>query len=106
MCRLRKPVRNETPKRMSASMICQLLVGGPGKGLSVVKIGQVMRKKKFRSMIINGYELFLVIEVPFDKQQEYLSSEDFESPKESDDVASTPVEQTLNFEPTDEDLPF
>lgn len=105
-CRLRKPVRNETPKRMSASMICQLLVGGPGKGLSVVKIGQVMRKKKFRSMIINGYELFLVIEVPFDKQQEYLSSEDFESSKESDDIFPTPVEQTLNFEPTDEDLPF
>lgn len=99
MCRLRKPLRKETPKRMSASMICQLLVGGPGKGLSVTKIGQVMRNRKFRSVIKDGYELFLVIEIPFDKQQEYLSSECFGSQKIEEETAQDPEAQQL-------DLPF
>ena len=73
MCRLRKPVRNESCKRMSASMISQLLVGGPHHGLSIKKIGQVMHQKQFRSVIRDGYELYLVVEIPYDQQQNYLS---------------------------------
>lgn len=99
MCRLRRPLRNETPKLMSASMICSLLVGGPGKGLSVHKIGQIMRNSKFRSVIRNGYELFLVMEIPYDKQQEFLSSEDFESQNFEE-------EEPQETEPQQLDLPF
>ena len=105
MCRLRRPLRNETPKRMSASMICQLLVGGPGHGLSVKKIGQVMRNSKFRSVIRNGYELFLVMEIPFDKQQEYLATEEKEIEENDHQTEDAPQQLDLNFE-SNEDLPF
>ena len=74
MCRIRRPIRNESAKRMSASMIAQMLVGGPKHGLSIKKIGQVMHQKKFRSVIRDGYELYLVVEIPYDQQQNFLSS--------------------------------
>ncbi len=76
MCRLRKPMRNEPYKRMTASMIAQLLSGGVNRGLSIKKIGQVMHQKKFRSIIQKGYELYIVVEIPYDQQQNYLASED------------------------------
>ena len=75
MCRLRKPKGSEPYKRMTATMISQLLSGGVNHGLSIKKIGQVMHQKKFRSVIRGGYELYLVVEVPYDQQQNYLSEE-------------------------------
>jgi len=79
MCRLRKPIRNESCKRMSASMISQLLTGGINRGLNTKKIGQIMHQKKFKSVIRDGYELYLVAEIPYDQQQNYLASESEES---------------------------
>ena len=62
-------------------MISQLLVGGPHHGLSIKKIGQVMHQKQFRSVIRDGYELYLVVEIPYDQQQNYLSdSQQFDLP--------------------------
>lgn len=79
MCRLRKPIRNESCKRMSASMISQLLTGGINRGLNTKRIGQIMHQKKFKSVIRDGYELYLVVEIPYDQQQNYLASESEES---------------------------
>ncbi len=99
MCRLRKPKRNETPKRMSSTMICQLLVGGPGRGLSIQKISQAMRKCGFNSIQRSGYELFLVVEIPYDQQQNYLSLEKDESQNLEEETPQTLDNQQL-------DLPF
>lgn len=99
MCRLRKPKRNETPKRMSSTMICQLLVGGPGRGLSIQKISQAMRKCGFNSIQRSGYELFLVVEIPYDQQQNYLSLEKDESQNLEEETPQTIDNQQL-------DLPF
>ena len=98
-CRLRKPKRNETPKRMSSTMICQLLVGGPGRGLSIQKISQAMRKCGFNSIQRSGYELFLVVEIPYDQQQNYLSLEKDESQNLEEETPQTIDNQQL-------DLPF
>ncbi len=35
-----------------------------------------MHQKKFRSIIQKGYELYIVVEIPYDQQQNYLASED------------------------------
>lgn len=54
---------------------------GPHHGLSIKKIGQVMHQKQFRSVIRDGYELYLVVEIPYDQQQNYLSdSQQFDLP--------------------------
>lgn len=45
----------------------------PPKVMSIKKIGQVMHQKQFRSVIRDGYELYLVVEIPYDQQQNYLS---------------------------------
>ena len=96
MCRLRKPKDNETFKRMTATMISQLLSGGVNHGLSIKKIGQVMHQKKFRSVIRDGYELYLVVEVPYDQQQNYLSED-----------VNAHEEETIQLpEPEQLDLPF
>ena len=44
-----------------------------------------------------GYELFLVIEIPFDKQQEYLSSEFFGSQKIEEEAVQEPEPQQLEL---------
>jgi len=38
-----------------------------------------MHQKKFKSVIRDGYELYLVVEIPYDQQQNYLASESEES---------------------------
>ena len=53
----------------------------PPKVMSIKKIGQVMHQKQFRSVIRDGYELYLVVEIPYDQQQNYLSdSQQFDLP--------------------------
>ena len=39
-----------------------------------VKIGQDMHQKKFPTINHHGYELYVVLEIPYDQQQNYLSS--------------------------------
>ena len=42
---------------------------------------KVMHQKQFRSVIRDGYELYLVVEIPYDQQQNYLSdSQQFDLP--------------------------
>lgn len=95
MCRLRKPKGSEPYKRMTATMISQLLSGGVNHGLSIKKIGQVMHQKKFRSVIRGGYELYLVVEVPYDQQQNYLSEEI--NSHEEEKIAQPPEPEQLGL---------
>ena len=99
MSRLRKPKGNEAYKRMTATMISQLLSGGVNHGLSIKKIGQVMHQKKFRTINHHGYELYVVVEIPYDQQQNYLSSN-------IDEGESTAEECSQLTEPEQLDLPF
>lgn len=61
--RLAKPRGNQPYKRMSATMISMYLTGYLNSQLSVKKVGEVMRMKKYRSHITHGVEYFHVIEV-------------------------------------------
>ena len=70
-----------------------------GRGLSIQKISQAMRKCGFNSIQRSGYELFLVVEIPYDQQQNYLSLEKDESQNLEEEIPQTLDNQQL-------DLPF
>lgn len=70
--RLRKPKGNESFKLMSATMISVFLTGGVNHGLNIHKISEALRGLKFRSCIRRGCEFYRVVEIPYDRQQDYL----------------------------------
>ena len=76
MSRLRKPHRHETPKLMNASMIAVLLSGGVNRGISIHKIGEVMRRLDFGVRRKRNGDYYRVVEIPYEQQQNYLASEE------------------------------
>lgn len=75
--RLRKPRGNEGYKLMNATMIAILLSSGQIKGgLSIQKIGIIMRSQDYAHKTIKGSEYYKVVEINFTEQQSYLNSVD------------------------------
>ena len=52
-----------------------------------------MHQKQFRSVYRDGYELYLVVEIPYDQQQNYLSSEDDDKRLYTNDLQQAEPEQ-------------
>lgn len=105
----RKPLRRESYKLMNATMIAKHLGGGHlPSGISVPKIGKIMRQKKFYSELKHKSTFYRVVVIEYNDQQQYLlqpevSEAEEEFTTQNEDIK--PVEQSLNFEQND-DLPF
>lgn len=70
---LRKPVRNEAYKLMNATMIARYLGGGHlPPGISVSKIGKIMRYKNYRMETKHNTNFYRVVEINYQDQQRYL----------------------------------
>ena len=89
-CRLAKPRGNQPVKRMNATMIAIYLTGYLNAQLSIKKISQVMRLKKFRSTNIHGVEYFHVVEVQLAEVQSHIQL--MEDTLTSDDEDAQPSE--------------
>lgn len=95
-CRLAKPRGNQPYKRMSATMIAIYLAGYLNAQLSVRKISEVMRLKKFRSTTSRGVEYFHVVEVQLVEVQSHIQL-----------AEDTPTSENEDAQPSDsEELPI
>jgi len=92
-CRLAKPHGNQPFKRMSATMIAIYLSGYLNSQLSIQKISQVMRLKKFRSTITHGVEYFHVVEVQLIEVQSHIQLLEDTLTSEDEDVQPSEPEQ-------------
>ena len=82
---LRKPMRNESYKLMNATMIARFLGGGHlPPGISVAKIGKIMRYKKYRMETKHNTSFYRVVEINYQDQQRYLMEEP--KPEEETDL--------------------
>ena len=55
--------------------------------------GEVFVPKQFRSVYRDGYELYIVVEIPYDQQQNYLASEDDDKNVCTDETQQADSEQ-------------
>ena len=73
---LRKPMKNESYKLMNATMIARFLGNGHlSSGISVPKIGKIMRFKKYRMEIRHNTTFYRVVEINYQDQQIYLQDD-------------------------------
>lgn len=94
---LRKPMKNESYKLMNATMIARLLGNGHlSSGISVPKIGKIMRFKKYRMEIRHNTTFYRVVEINYQDQQIYLQ----------DDSKNEDEEELQMPEPEELELPF
>lgn len=71
--KLRKPRGREAYKLMNATMIALHIGGGHiSQGISVRKIGGVMRRLKFGCIHRKSGNFYKVVEIPSDQQQKYI----------------------------------
>ena len=70
--RLAKPRGNQPYKRMSATMIAIYLTGYLNSQLSIRKISEVMRMKKYHCTFTHGVEYFHVIVVQDSEVQTHI----------------------------------
>lgn len=94
---LRKPMKNESYKLMNATMIARFLGNGHlSSGISVPKIGKIMRFKKYRMEIRHNTTFYRVVEINYQDQQIYLQ----------DDSKNEDEEELQKPEPEELELPF
>lgn len=94
---LRKPMKNESYKLMNATMIARFLGNGHlSSGISVPKIGKIMRFKKYRMEIRHNTTFYRVVEINYQDQQIYLQ----------DDSKNEDEEELQMPEPEELELPF
>ena len=91
--RLTKPRGNQPYKRMSATMISIYLTGYLNSQLSVKKIGEIMRMKKFRSTNNHGVEYFHVVEVQDMEVQNHIQQMENALTSEEESVQPPEPEQ-------------
>ncbi len=97
-CRLTKPRGKQPFKRMNATMIAIYLTGYLNAQLSVRKISEVMRMKKFHSTTSRGVEYFHVVEVQLMEVQNHIQlTEDTLTPEDEDVQPSEPEQLPLIF---------
>ena len=82
--RLRKPRGNEAGKLMSSTMIALYLAGGHlSPGISIRKIGDLMRRLGYRWIHRRDGDYYRVVEIPFSETQNYLALDETDESEEA-----------------------